>query len=162
MRSIVFQTISKAFLIFMWMGVSSLAPADPVCVTSEKANLRKGPGVSFPVSWEVGQNMPLDRVGKKGGWVQVKDLDGETHWITSSSVSPKVNCLVVRTKMAALHQAAGARAPASDLAFADRYTPFKKVDREDAWIQVQDDHGAKFWINETNVWIPVMHSRVEF
>ena len=106
--------------------------------------------------------MPFDRVGRKGAWAEVKDLDGESHWISSSVISSKINCVVVRTKMGSLRQAANSRAPASELAFADRYTPFKKLDRDEAWIQVQDEYGSKYWINEANVWIPVTRSRVDF
>jgi SH3-like domain-containing protein len=138
------------------------AVAEPVCVISEKANLRKAPSGDAPISWVVAQFMPLNKIGQKGIWAQVQDLDGETHWVASSTISSRINCVVVKTKTAPLRQAANLRSPAAEIGFADRYTPFKKIDRDGGWIQLQDEYKSKFWVYETNVWIPVIRARVTF
>jgi len=136
--------------------------ADPVCVSVERANLRKGPGTQFPVSWTVGQFMPLNKIDQKGAWYKVEDLDREVHWISSSMVSTRFSCVVVRRKIASLRQGAGSGFPVTEPSFADKYTPFKKTDRDGAWIQVEDEYKGKFWVNENQVWIPVMRARISF
>ena len=129
-----------------------------------KANttLRKGPGLSFPVSWAVPKYMPLLKVDQKGAWFKVQDLDGEIHWVLSKAVSRKMACAVVKTKVAKLRKGPGSNQPLADLASVDKYTPFRKLDRDDDWVKVEDDFRATYWVHETNVWIPVSRTRVEF
>lgn len=136
--------------------------AQPVCVTVAKAILRKGPGTNFPVSWTAAQYMPLMRVKSQGAWVQVQDLDGELHWVAAQSISSRVNCLVIRKNGVPLRSGPGQEHPLAEFPFADRYTPFKKVDRDGAWIKIQDDYRTTFWVYETNVWIPIMKSKITF
>ncbi|MEO0336295.1 MAG: SH3 domain-containing protein, partial [Pseudomonadota bacterium] len=58
-----------------------------LCVKGSKANLREGPGSRYPVSWTVQQHMPLAEVKRQGGWIQVKDVDGQRHWVYRSLVT---------------------------------------------------------------------------
>lgn len=136
--------------------------ANALCVTSAKANLRSGPGASFKVSWTVGKYMPLKQTGAKGSWVKVQDLDGAEHWVSGSNVSGRIQCVVVRAKYAALRSKPDSRAPTSEISLADRYTPFKKVMREDGWLLVEDDFKEQYWISDTQVWWPVKRSSVAF
>jgi len=143
-------------------GGAQATLANPICVTAEKANLRSGPGQNFKVTWTVGKFMPLMQVGSKGQWIQVRDLDGEEHWINSSMVSRKVQCVVVKTRYANLRRGPRASAQIAEIQTADRYTPFKKVDREGSWVQVEDDYKSKFWISDSTLWWPVKRSSVRF
>jgi len=136
--------------------------AEPVCVTANKARLRKGPGEKHPVGWTVAQNMPLLKVSQKGSWAEVKDLDGQTHWIFSSSISGRASCAVIKSKSAPLRSGPGASHPYAEMSLADRYTPFKKIGREGAWVLLQDDYRGKFWVYETNLWIPTNRTSVVF
>lgn len=150
--------------------VSVLAPLDaiaqninePVCVISPKAKLRSGPSTNSRVTWIVGRNMPLQRIGKENGWSRVQDLRGQVHWVISKNVSVNETCAVVRVRTAALHKGPGATVARADLKVADRYTPFKKVDREGAWVRLEDEYRGSYWTRDTNVWIPVKRSRMNF
>jgi SH3-like domain-containing protein len=157
-RALVFLSLIFTILAI----VPSEGFAQPVCVTSARAPMRKGPGTQFPVTWSVGQNMPLLKISQKGGWVQVQDVDGDTHWISASSVSARNSCVVVKARSAPLRSGPGSNHPLSEITFADRYTPFKKVDRDGPWIKLQDDYKGTYWVYETNVWIPVMKARISF
>lgn len=136
--------------------------SEPICVVKPKAHLRQGPGPQHPVTWVVGQFMPLMKVGQKGKWLQVQDLDGTVHWIASSMVSSKLSCAVVKARIAALRRGPGRTYPTAEPKFAERYTPFLKVDRDGAWVQLQDDYRGKFWVNEDNLWMPMQRARVTF
>jgi SH3-like domain-containing protein len=152
-----------ALIIFLLMiDLSRSALAEPVCVTAVKANLHTGPGVNYPVSWTVGQHMPLMRIAKKGAWSQVKDCDGEIHWISSSALSPNVACAVIKSKVAKLMKGPGSKYQPADLAVADKYTPFRKVDRDGQWLLVRDEYKAEYWIHENDLWIPVVRSKIAF
>lgn len=135
---------------------------EPVCVVSAKANLRSKPSTAAPVTWMVGRNMPLQRLAVQNGWSQVQDLRGQKHWVISKNVSAASSCAVVRVRTAALHRGPGASEPRADLKLADRYTPFRKVDRDGAWVRLEDDYRGSYWTRESNVWIPVKRSRMSF
>ena len=140
----------------------AVGPAEPVCVVRPHVSLRKGPGKDFGVSWAVPKYMPLLKVDKKGGWFKVQDLEGETHWVSAANVSRKTACAVVKTKTAKLRQGPGTEHPLAELSSVDRYTPFRKIDRDGEWIQVKDDFNALYWVHETNVWMPVVRSKLSF
>lgn len=153
--------ISLALLLTVFSA--TIAQADPVCVITPKAHLRKGPGAKFPVSWTVTQNMPLMAVGQeKKGWIQVQDLDGESHWIAKSNVTSRFVCTVVKSKSARLRKGPGTEHPIAELNTVDRYTPFRKIDRDGAWLLVQDEYRAKYWVHETNVWLPSIKAKIRF
>ncbi len=135
------------------------AQAEAVCVQTKTAILRKGPGTSFPVTWTVGQNMPFLRLSEKGGWSEVKDLDGQVHYVNSRVLSAKFQCGVVKAKVAKIRREG--KAPAS-METADRYTPFRKVDRDGAQILVQDEYKAEYWIAESALWSPSVRTQVAF
>ena len=150
-------------LIFTLAAFASPAPAQfAVCVQTKNAQLRKGPGVNFPVTWAVGQYMPLMKVGEKNGWAQVKDLDNQTHWVISRDLTQKYGCAVVKAKQARLRRGPSPRSPASEPELVDRYTPFKKIDRQGSWIRVEDDHHGEFWVGENLLWIPMTKTVVTF
>ncbi|MEK7355586.1 MAG: SH3 domain-containing protein [Bdellovibrionota bacterium] len=142
--------------------VPQLANAEAVCVTQAHTSLRRGPSSKDAVTWTVSENMPLLRISQKGSWSQVKDLDGQVHWVTSKSLSSRRSCAVIKSKNAKLRRGPGPKEPTADLEVADKYTPFQKIDRDGAWLLVQDEYNGRYWVNETNVWLPIVRASVSF
>jgi SH3-like domain-containing protein len=149
-------------LVLALILIGSWSRAEPVCIKTAKANLRTGPAAKFPVSWKVGQFMPLIRVNQKGTWSQVKDLDGETHWVATSCLTNRFSCLVIKAKSAKLMTGPSHSAPPAELGSVDRYTSFRKVERSGSWVLVQDEYEGQYWVNESSVWVPTMHSKIDF
>ncbi len=109
--------------------------------------------------------MPLKRksAGTKNGWIQVTDIDGETHWVYSAAVSEELTCVVVKMNYVALRQSPDEAAPLTPLKYADKYWPFKKVVRDDdGWYQVEDDFGGRHWIRQSHAWQPTVYSQISF
>jgi SH3-like domain-containing protein len=142
--------------------IPMFAHAEAVCVTQPHTNLRKGPTSKDPVTWTVSENMPLLRISSKGTWSQVKDLDGQVHWVPSKNLSSRRSCAVIKSKTAKLRRGPGPQEPTADLEIADKYTPFQKIDRDGAWLLVQDEYNGRYWVNETNVWLPLVRASVSF
>lgn len=136
--------------------------ANPLCVKAARANLRAGPGTNFKVTWTVGKHMPFWQTGGKGQWLKVRDLDGDEHWIMASMVTTKVSCVVVKTKFANLRRAPSGSAPFAEIPFADRYTPFKKLERRDAWLRLEDAYNQVYWVADANFWWPVKRTSIGF
>ena len=126
------------------------------------ARLRAGPSAKQRVTWTVGQYMPLKEIGKKGMWYQVQDLDGQTHWISKSLVTAKFQCVAVKSKIANLRKGPGKKFPATELATADRYTPFRQVQREGEWLLVQDEYKGTYWVADAQMWWPVSRVSLKF
>jgi SH3-like domain-containing protein len=135
---------------------------EPVCVMSPKAKLRAAPTTSSKITWTVARHMPLERLDVQNDWSKVRDLRGQVHWVISRNVAANQSCAVVRVRSAALVKGPGEKDGPADFRVADRYTPFKKVDREGLWVRVEDDYKGKYWTRDANVWIPVRRSRVSF
>lgn len=135
---------------------------EPVCVIVPKARLRASPSTSAKVTWNVGRHMPLQRISAANGWSQVRDLRGQIHWVISRNVSANESCAVVRVRTAELRKGFGKDDGPADFKVADRYTPFKKTDREGNWVRLEDEYRGSYWTRESNVWIPVRRSRVSF
>ena len=147
--------------------IKLLSPAEPVCISKAKVDLRKGPGKKNAISWTVGKNMPFLKIAEgrdkqNSKWFQVRDLDGQKHWLRPGDITSKVNCAVIRTKKAKLRQGPGANFPEAELASVDRYTPFKKIDRDGDWVLLQDDYQGQYWANESSLWIPALRASVAF
>ena len=156
-----------ALLLIAAKTLADTSSQEPVCVTSTTVELHKAPSAQSPVSWIVGRNMPLLKVGEqrdkqKHTWFEVRDLDGEKHWVRPRDVSHKVFCTVVRSKVARLRQGPGKEFPSADLAQVDRFTPFKKLDRDGEWVQIEDEYEGRYWAHETNLWIPAVRNSVSF
>jgi SH3-like domain-containing protein len=154
--------IAVAALGLITVFASTSAHAEAVCVTQPHTNLRKGPSAKDPVSWTVSENMPLLRLAQKGGWSQVRDLDGQVHWVQSQNLSVRRSCAVIKSKSAKLRRGPNPKEPTADLEVVDKYTPFQKVDRDGDWLLVQDEYNGRYWVNETNVWLPLTRASVSF
>lgn len=134
-----------------------------LCVSTSKANLRKGPGTKYPISWVVGRYMPLLKIENKGSWIRVKDLDGEKHWVYNQNVTREFRCLAVKTTVSSLRTGPGKKFPYAKNKLVDKYTPFKYIDSdEEYWYNVQDRWGDKYWIHSQNVWRPLSVSTISF
>ena len=133
-----------------------------LCVTTSKANLRTKPGSKSPISWTVAKYTPLIELRKSGGWYEVEDMDGETHWVYSQNVSRKMVCVAIKVSTAKLRKTPGASGEIAEIRQVDRYTPFKRVDIEGEWYQVEASWGEAYSVHESTVWRPVKVSRIKF
>lgn len=125
-----------------------------LCINAKKANLRSGPSTKKPISWEVFKYMPLQKVKKKGRWIQVKDFEGDKHWVFDSLVTKKFQCAVVKVNKANLRTGPGSKyKKAADLPSVDKYTVFKLAKVQGKWAKVTDSFGDHYWVFRKLLWI---------
>lgn len=136
-------------LSLIWVGGE--AAAQTYCVKAARANLRAGPGKNFRITWEVNRHMPLVHVDKKGDWIKVKDVDGDTHWVFHSLVDAKLKCVTVKTAKANIRRVPSATG--RQLYTVEKYTSFKLVGKKGKWVQIA--YGKKkMWVFHTLIWPP--------
>lgn len=141
------------FLISSGLPIVPMA-SNGLCVKSQRANLRTGPDTKFPKSWEVFEFMPLEKIGQKGGWIQVRDVDGERHWVRSDLVTEQFLCAVVRIERGNLRKGPGLKYPLAEASPVLRYSTFRVLSRsKNGWLKVVDAYGSSYWVSEKVVWI---------
>jgi len=69
-----------------WVHKQVVSKGKAAIVTNKIANVRKGPGTSFPKVFSVEQNYLFKVLEKKGSWYKVIDADGDSGWITEQLV----------------------------------------------------------------------------
>jgi SH3-like domain-containing protein len=154
----VIQTV--LILLLSWQAMAAVEPA-PTCARVG-AELRKGPGPQFPVSWKAPKYMPFLRFESKGGFARVQDMDGEIHWAKVKDLTTKISCVVVKSQTALLKRDPAKTAPAADIKSVDKYTPFKKLEVKVDWIKVEDETGRQSWVHESQIWKPVKVNSISF
>lgn len=69
-----------------WLHDSLLGNVETVITKNPRCNVRSGPGTSNDVLFTVDPGIPFKVIGKKGVWLQVEHMDGDTGWIHKSLV----------------------------------------------------------------------------
>lgn len=128
------------------------AAASALCVSVPEANLRHGPGVHYDKSWEVLKYMPFKKIGQKGGWYKVKDVDGDVHWILGRLTTNAIRCAVVKVDKANVRTGPGTGYANSPLSPVEKYYSFKVVDTKGGWVKVQDEVFNNAWVAKTLLW----------
>lgn len=149
MRHLLFTFFAAISIVFLFNS-----PAQALCIKAKKANLRAGPSTRKQITWEVFKYMPLRKLKRKGSWYQVKDFEGDNHWVYKTLITSQYQCAVVKTDKANLRTGPGTkyRQPL-DLPSVDKYTVFKLVRIKGSWAQVKDSFGDTYWIFRKLVWI---------
>ena len=76
-------------------GLSGLATPRFVSIASGEANMRAGPGETYPVSWTYKRKgLPVEIVREWGIWRQIRDHDGDTGWINKNLLSGKRTAMI--------------------------------------------------------------------
>jgi len=127
--------------------------ASASCIKAPEANLRKGPGTNHEKSWEVFKYMPLKKIGKKGSWYHVEDVDGEKHWVYSKLVTDGMRCAVVKVKAANVRTGPGTNYDALFATPVDKYYCFKVIETRSDWVKVEDELQNKGWVYKPLLWI---------
>ncbi len=123
------------------------------CIKVSEANLRQGPGTNYPKSWEVFKYMPLEKVGAKGGWYHMKDLDGDKHWVYSKLVTNSMQCGVVKVETANVRTGPGTNYDSSPLSPVEKYYSFKVTKIQGDWVKVEDEVFNEGWVYKPLLWI---------
>ncbi len=144
-------TVSLALALVLTLGFHQVAQA--ICIKTKTANLRKGPGTKFERLWEVLKYMPLKKIGKKGDWYRVRDVDGDTYWAHRKLFSTKFKCAVISKKEANLRVGPGTKYKKVHWSPVKKYFSLKVLKIKGNWVHVMDAAGDKAWVYRPLVWI---------
>jgi SH3-like domain-containing protein len=137
------------FLLMIFWG----AQAEALCIKEKRANLRKGPGLTYEKLWEVFKYMPFQQIGKKGEWLRVKDVDGDIYWVHQRLISKKFKCAVIKQNKTNLREGPSTKHPAVNWSPVNKYFSLKVLKITKNWVRVVDAVGDKAWVYRPLVWI---------
>lgn len=123
------------------------------CVGAPEANLRTGPGTRYEKSWQVFKYMPLRKVGQRGSWYQVKDVDGDRHWIHKPLLTNSMRCAVVKADGTNVRTGPGTRYGKSPLSPVDKYYSFRVIGSKGSWLKVRDEMDNEGWVTKSLLWV---------
>ena len=157
MSMIRLKSQSQIILLFILgsLGLSLLwiAPADALCISERRANLRQGPGLNYDKLWEVFRYMPFRQLGRKGEWLRVQDLDGDIYWVHRRLTTKSYKCAVIKKNKINLRRGPGTHFKKYKGIPGEKYYSMKVLKIKNNWVQVVDAWGDKAWVYRPLVWI---------
>ena len=138
-----------AAVILILVGTVATASAERLAVRGSIANIRAGAGTNYPVIWKVEKYHPMEIIKKNEDWYKFRDFENDEGWIHKSLlqkipsvITTKDNCNV----------RSGPSTQEEILFIVDKGIPFKELERQESWVQVQHADGEKGWIHKSLVW----------
>lgn len=122
------------------VGESGLPIPRFVSLSSNKVNMRTGPGVRYPVAWVYRRaRLPLMVTGEYQYWRKVRDIDGAEGWIHKSLLSGR-RTAIVQDGVRALRASPSDGAPT--VALAEPGVIGMLVACDGAWCRLEADEHA--------------------
>ena len=131
------------------MLLAGVAGAERLAVSAPVANIRSGPGTSHTLLWKVEKYFPIRVIEKSGEWYHFEDFEGDKGWVHQSLVS---NISTVVTKNDACNIRSGPGTSHTIILTVEKGIPFKVLEREGSWLQIEHADGDKGWIHNSLVW----------
>ena len=159
-------TPSLALSLLLYLIVPALGPAQAaaprvgpetnlplprfVSLNVDRANIRRGPGLSHRIEWEfVLRGLPLEIIAEHGHWRKVRDVEGFTGWIHHSLLRSARTAIVTAAPDAVLRER-----PAADAQPVAR-AETKVVGRIDQcsaiWCRFTVE-GYRGWVQKADIW----------
>lgn len=129
--------------------VTNLALPRYVSLKTDKANIRRGPGLTYRIDWVfLRKGMPLQVLAEHGHWRKVRDMDDATGWVHHALLRGS------RTAVVTSDRAALRDGPAHDAeltAIAEAGVVVKVTACAQKWCEVEAD-GHQGWTQKTELW----------
>ena len=125
------------------------AAAEIMSVSTEKANVREGPGSQNPVLWQAWRYTPFEVQEWSGSWAYVVDFAGDNGWLHKSVLS-ETPAVIVIGKYANIRKGPGLSYGVT--VAVEREYPLKVTEKQGDWLKVTDDEEIDGWIYSKLVW----------
>lgn len=141
-----------ASLLALMLSVAG-APASAqkmVSVDRNEINMRSGPGTRHDALWLLGQGYPLQVIGRKGDWYQVRDFEADKGWVYRPLVDTTRHH-IVKAKVANIRRAPTTRSAV--VGKAQYGDVLRTVERRKHWVKVQrEGRKGQGWIARRLLW----------
>jgi SH3-like domain-containing protein len=135
-------------IVLTTVGIDA-AVAERLAIKNDIANIRSGPSTDASILWKVEKYYPVTIIDKQGDWYLFKDFEGDEGWIHRSLVAPMDTVVVKRDNC---NIRSGPGTDHEILFTAERGIPFKVLQRQGVWLQIQHADGDTGWIHKNLIW----------
>lgn len=142
--------LGPIFLALLFLLVASAAQArEMVSIARENVNMRAGPGTRHEALWGLARGFPLEVLGRRGNWVQVRDFERDKGWVLRSLTQRKAHH-IVRSKVANLRAGPGTRhRVVGKVLYGD---VLRTLERRGGWVRLSDGQGRRGWVARKLLW----------
>lgn len=121
-----------------------------VSIRGDKANMRTGPGLQYPIEWTyTRRTLPMEIIDEHGRWRKVRDHDGTTGWMLVSLLTSSKRFAMVRGRTRQLFLDKDLSSPV--LVTAEPGVIGELVQCESIWCQMRVSD-RKAWIERRHLW----------
>jgi len=120
-------------------------------ITSDKVNVRSGPGKKHEVLFQANLGYPIQVEQRQGDWVRFKDWQGERGWVAKDMVGDTRTVVVLGTDANVRRGPGGKEA---SLVKVQRGEIYKVLGQKNGWVKLgyYEDNQELGWIREDLVW----------
>ena len=130
-------------------SASTVLAIELVSVVRDDINMRAGPGTSHEALWSLPRGYPLQVIGRRGNWLQVRDFEQDLGWVYRP-LTGKAPHFVVKSTTATIRSGPGTRH--RRIGSAERGEVLKTLARRGDWVQVRQQGGLKGWVARRLLW----------
>lgn len=133
-----------------------------VSLKSDRVNVRKGPGLTYPIAWVYGRaGLPVEVIQEYDNWRQIRDSEGATGWVLHSLLSGRRTGLIlpweIKTASASgaepvgadIHESSSTSSNVIAIAQAGTLASVLSCDVKWCRIVIGDRRG---WIEQSKLW----------
>lgn len=125
------------------------AHAEMVSIKGSIVNMRSAPGTDATVMWELERGYPLQVIGRKGSWLQVRDFENDKGWV-ARALTGRTPHHIVKAKVANIRSGPGTQHRI--VGKAERYDLMRTRGSRADWVRVERGDGVKGWIAKRLLW----------
>jgi SH3-like domain-containing protein len=125
------------------------AAAEMVSIDRAEVNMRAGAGTRYAAQWTLARGYPLRVLGRRDGWLQVRDFEGDTGWVLGRLTAHKPH-MVVKVSVANLRSAPGTKHRI--LGRAKYGEVLRTLSHGEGWVRVRQPGGPTGWVARRLVW----------
>lgn len=141
--------VYSAILVFLVLISANFAYAERLAISANVANVRSGPGTQYDIIWKVEKYHPLFIVKKSNEWYQFEDFEGDKGWVHKSLVG-KIKTIITKSNISNIRSGPGTQF--NVLFTVEKGIPFKVLESQGQWINIQHADGDQGWIHVSLIW----------
>lgn len=129
-------------------GKSGLPLPRYVSLSKSKVNLRKGPGLRYPIAWVYKRSgLPVEIIDEFDTWRQIRDWEGTVGWVHRNMLQGQ-RSIIIKDEIRTLRQEPGESAPA--LLRAEAGVIGRLIECAEAWCRIEVA-GRRGWLKNGEI-----------
>jgi SH3-like domain-containing protein len=143
------RLVVLSLLLLPLLAQQAAQAREMVSVNRPVVNMREGAGTQHDALWALNRGYPLEVTGRKGGWLKVRDFEGDSGWVHRPLVG-KTPHHVVKARVANIRS--GPTTGSRVIGKAEQGDVLRTLERRERWVKVQQEGGLKGWVARRLLW----------